>query len=280
MGRPKTPWHVARIALLEISRGAYVREAAAAAGISVWTVEQLIVEHGRMTMRASKLREGELTLEDREEIRVGLDRNESNTEIADRIGKHRSSVWREIKRNGGHKARDANAARAASMAPMSHRVEESMERPGSRVGSPATTNGSTPISVSLTESDRKLSPPASSPSNTSDQSSAVGKVTSPPHVPLSICVRAVGGSSSNEENGRTSTASKVRSTSTVISTVRPRSSATARPSTTPKGEERTAMARAARTYSTDPSVEQHDPLVRSTRAHHVTTLPPSRQGRR
>jgi len=103
MGRPKTPWHVARVALLEISRGAYVRDAAAVAGISIGTVEVLIREHGRMTMRASKTREGELTLQDREEIRVGVDRNESDAVIGHRIGKHRSSVWREIKRNGGRK---------------------------------------------------------------------------------------------------------------------------------------------------------------------------------
>lgn len=101
MGRPKTPWHVARVALVELSGGAYVRDAAVAAGISIGTVERLIVEHGRMTMRASTVREGELTLEDREEIRVGIDRDESDTVIAVRIGKHRSSVWREIKRNGG-----------------------------------------------------------------------------------------------------------------------------------------------------------------------------------
>ncbi len=48
MGRPKTPWHVARVALLEISRGAFVRDAAAAAGISVGTVERLIIEHDRV----------------------------------------------------------------------------------------------------------------------------------------------------------------------------------------------------------------------------------------
>ena len=104
MGRPKTPWHVARVALLEVSRGAYVRDAAAVAGISVGTVERLIVEHGRMSMRASKTREGELTLEDREEVRLGVDRNETDVEISERIGRHRSTVWREIKRNGGRKA--------------------------------------------------------------------------------------------------------------------------------------------------------------------------------
>ncbi|MDK1010585.1 MAG: hypothetical protein QGM46_09630 [Actinomycetota bacterium] len=40
MGRPKTPWYVARLVLLELSRGAYVRDAAAAARISVGTVER------------------------------------------------------------------------------------------------------------------------------------------------------------------------------------------------------------------------------------------------
>lgn len=104
MAFPKTPWHVARVALLELSRGAYVRDAAAAAGISVGTVEQLIIEHGRMTMRASKLREGELTLEDREEIRVGIDRGDTDRVIAEGLGRHRSSVWREIRRNGGREA--------------------------------------------------------------------------------------------------------------------------------------------------------------------------------
>jgi IS30 family transposase len=101
MAFPKTPWHVARIALLELSRGAYVRDAAVAAGISVGTVEQLIIEHGRMTMRASKPRENELLLEDREEIRVGIDRGESDAVIAEGLGRHRSTVWREIRRNGG-----------------------------------------------------------------------------------------------------------------------------------------------------------------------------------
>ncbi|MDP1793440.1 MAG: IS30 family transposase [Acidimicrobiales bacterium] len=64
------------------------------------------------------LKPGELTLQDREEIRVGIEHNETDTEIAARIGKHRSSVWREIRRNGGRAAYRAARAdqRAADQA--------------------------------------------------------------------------------------------------------------------------------------------------------------------
>ncbi|MDK1017075.1 MAG: helix-turn-helix domain-containing protein [Actinomycetota bacterium] len=51
-------------------------------------------------MRVSKTRNGELLLEDREEIRVGIDRDESDSAIGERIGKRRCTVWREIKFNG------------------------------------------------------------------------------------------------------------------------------------------------------------------------------------
>jgi IS30 family transposase len=125
MGRPKTSWLVAREALLALARGSTVAEAAVLAGLGTRTVDGLISEHGRMSHVAEyRPRRGVLTSLEREEIRAGIERGESDQMIAVRLGRHRSTVWREISNNGGReryrafRAHDAAALRARRSRPM------------------------------------------------------------------------------------------------------------------------------------------------------------------
>lgn len=101
MGRPKTSWAVARVALGAVSRGLTRRQAALAAGISERTMYRLIDEYGVMPERVTKQRANALTLDERERIRSGIDRELSDAEIGQCLGRHRSTIWREIQNNGG-----------------------------------------------------------------------------------------------------------------------------------------------------------------------------------
>lgn len=57
-----------------------------------------------------------LSLREREEIRWGIGRSESVTSIADRLGRHRTTISREISRNGGRETYRAYAAQDRAQA--------------------------------------------------------------------------------------------------------------------------------------------------------------------
>ncbi|HEX4529253.1 MAG TPA: IS30 family transposase [Acidimicrobiia bacterium] len=113
-----------RVALVAVSRGATYAEAAALAGISKRTVCARVAEEAVVVLRDRKPRQGVLTLEAREEIRVGIDRGASDQDIATRLGCHRSTIWREIRENGGRAAYRAFAGQA--------RADELARRPKQR----------------------------------------------------------------------------------------------------------------------------------------------------
>lgn len=99
-----------RVALAALARGASQADAARLAGISLRSVTNLVLEEHPVVVRDLTARSGVLSLEDREEIRVGVERGEPDAVIARRLGRHRGTIGREISRNGGRGAYRASRA--------------------------------------------------------------------------------------------------------------------------------------------------------------------------
>jgi IS30 family transposase len=118
------------VALKAIATGASQVEAAAKARIGVSTLRRCLRDERVVVPKERKRRDGSLTTAEREEIRVGIEAGESDIVIADRIGRHRSTIWHEIKVNGGRRSyRAAQAEDRATQAALRPKTPWTEERP-------------------------------------------------------------------------------------------------------------------------------------------------------
>ena len=117
-GRPRVPKPKLGTALRAVAAGATYAQAAEAAGISLSPLRRALLDKGVVVPKERKRRPSSFTSAEREEIRVGTRTGEPDAAIASGLGRHRSSIWREIRANGGRGCYRAAAAdeRAAEVA--------------------------------------------------------------------------------------------------------------------------------------------------------------------
>jgi len=100
--------------LVAVDEGESYRAIAGWSGVSISAISRMVharwVREQQSCVRERRVREGSLTLRDRVQVLVGIERGESNAVIGERIGFSRSAVWAEIRRNGGRGVYDPEAA--------------------------------------------------------------------------------------------------------------------------------------------------------------------------
>lgn len=99
---PVSVWVLSEAGRL-LRSGMEQREVAAKVGMGLSTLQRYLTNDDVAMFQERSRRESALTLEQREEIRVGIEHCRSDADIAALIGCHRSTVWREIARNGGRR---------------------------------------------------------------------------------------------------------------------------------------------------------------------------------
>lgn len=91
-------------------KGQTLKAITGALEVSMWAAWHEVVRFGGIAPRPRKRRSGALTREEREETSRCLGRNMKLREIARRLGRHASTISREVERNGGRHRYRAMAA--------------------------------------------------------------------------------------------------------------------------------------------------------------------------
>ena len=132
IGKPRTPRCLERAFWRQVRLGGGAEAAAVAVGVSVQVARKWIRDGGGMpTLDLAEPSGRNLSLAEREEIAIGVAAKDSDRQIADRIGRHRTTVTRELERNC--RVKDGYLIRAEYRATMAQtRADERARRPKKR----------------------------------------------------------------------------------------------------------------------------------------------------